>query len=226
MQHITFNMAQMHRHGSAFYDFLRLRKSFFVDHLKWDIPHDDDVEMDQYDNPQAHYSIVQNDEGEVVGGARVMSSLARWGAHTYMLRDAVEGRLGQIPPQVMGGVVASQKVWEVTRVVISNDLTRASERSECLSTILDGVVHVAARQGASELISLSPITMMRALRQLGFDAEKRGEPYWCDGDGRQYTVLSMPARPARPRVARPMPAGLPASTHRPQPMAVHAPQVA
>ena len=46
MENITFNLSQLHIHGTAFYDFLGLRKRFFVDKLGWDIPHDDDVEMD------------------------------------------------------------------------------------------------------------------------------------------------------------------------------------
>ena len=53
MENVTFNLAQLHTHGAAFYDFLRLRKRFFVDQLGWQIPHDDDVEMDQYDNPDS-----------------------------------------------------------------------------------------------------------------------------------------------------------------------------
>lgn len=226
MRNITFTMATMHRHGRAFYDFLRLRKSFFVDQLGWDIPHDGEVEMDQYDTPQAHYSLVL-DGGEVVGGARAMPTTARWGAHTYMLRDAVDGKLGSIPPDVMDAPVASPGVWECTRLVVSDSLARAAERSECLSLIVGGLVDVAARRGAAELLSLSPVTLMRALRQLGFAAERRGQAYFNDGDGRQYAVLSMPARPAvRVRApAAPMP--VPAATHRAQqPMLVHAPAVA
>ena len=52
MEHITFNLAALHLHGTAFYDYLGLRKRLFVVNLGWDIPHDDHVEMDQYDNPK------------------------------------------------------------------------------------------------------------------------------------------------------------------------------
>jgi acyl homoserine lactone synthase len=69
MENITFNLSQLHIHGTAFYDFLGLRKRFCVDKLGWDIPHDDDVEMDQCDNPKAYYSLVLRD-GVVIGGAR------------------------------------------------------------------------------------------------------------------------------------------------------------
>lgn len=46
--------------------------------------------MDQYDNPQAYYSVILGD-GEVIGGARVMPTTAKWGNHTYMLLDALKG---------------------------------------------------------------------------------------------------------------------------------------
>jgi acyl homoserine lactone synthase len=34
-------------------------------------------------------------------------------------------------------------------------------------------------------LSLSPLALMRALRQLGFDAERIGDPYRNEGDGRR-----------------------------------------
>jgi len=119
MENVTFNLAQMHMFGSSFYDFLKLRKSFFVDELGWNIPHDDDVEMDQYDNPQAWYSLVLRD-GEVVGGARAMATTANWGSHTYMLRDAVKGKLIDIPPSVLGRDIVEADMWECTRLVMSD----------------------------------------------------------------------------------------------------------
>ena len=96
MENCIFSMADQHQYGSAFYDFLKLRKEFFVDGLGWDIPHNDHVEMDQYDNPEAHYSVVLRD-GKVVGGARAMSTSTHWGEHTYMLGDARKGKLCDIP---------------------------------------------------------------------------------------------------------------------------------
>ncbi|MCX7299316.1 MAG: autoinducer synthase [Rhodobacterales bacterium] len=220
MENITFNMSSLHLHGPAFYDFLRLRKRFFVDSLGWDIPHDDRVEMDQYDNPLAHYSLVLLN-GEVVGGARTMATTATWGQHTYMLRDAVGGRLADIPADILGREVADPCVWECTRLVIADEVKSHADRSLCLSLIVDGLVDVAARHGAEQMISLSPLPLMRALRQLGFGAERIGAPYRNDTDGRQYAVLAMPAvasMRAWPQTPR--------ATHLAQPMALHAPAVA
>ena len=191
MRNITFDFLGQHRHGSSFHEYLRLRKLFFVDELGWDIPHNDDVEMDQYDNPTAHYSLVQRD-GCVIGGARIMPTTAAWGRHTYMLRDAHLGGLESIPAAAMPSDIVAPEVWECTRLVISSSVTGHADRSDCLSLIVEGLMDIAERHGGVELISLSPLPLMRALRQLGFDASRLGEPYFSEGDGRRYAVLNMP----------------------------------
>jgi acyl homoserine lactone synthase len=168
-----------------------LRKGFFVDDLGWDIPHNDDVEMDQYDNPCAHYCLVMR-HGEVVGGARAMSTAAKWGRHTYMLRDALLGNLESIPPEVMPYEIASEEVWEGSRLVISERVTKQAERSECLALIFSGLAEITAQHGGTEVIGLTRPPLVRALRQLGFAASRLGAPYVSD-DGRQYAVLHMPA---------------------------------
>lgn len=197
MESITFNLKTLHQHGSAFWDFLALRKVHFVDQLGWDIPHDGEVEMDQYDNPQAHYAVVQR-RGKVVGGARIMPTSATWGQHGYMLGDALNGLLEGIPPQVMPEVICRPETWECTRLVISDEVTTQAERAMALSLVVAGLVDVGLRNGARELISLSPLSLTRALRQLGYDASRLGEPYRNEHDGRRYAVLRMPALPALP----------------------------
>ena len=127
-----------------------------------------------------------------------------------MLRDAFAGKLVDIPAEVMPADVANAQMWECTRLVISDDVDTQIDRSECLSLIVGGLIDVAARNGATRLMSLSPISLMRALRQLGFDAERIGEPYLNEGDGRRYAVLSMSAIAAQPRQHTP------AATHMPQ----------
>lgn len=229
MKNITFDLSQMHRHGSAFYDFLRLRKHFFVDELGWDIPHNDSVEMDQYDNPLAHYSLVLRD-GQVIGGARAMPTTSHWGEHTYMLRDAVDGKLPGIPRRVLGQAVTTSRVWECTRLVISDDVRTHVERAQCLTLIVEGLAEVAMRHGATELMSLTRVSLMRALRQLGWQCDRIGAPYASPEDGHTYAVLSMPAARGLHPVARPVadpveaqvPARMPAAMARRAPEAAMA----
>ena len=192
MHNIRFDFSDLHLHGRAFYEFLRLRKQIFVDELGWDVPHNAEVEMDQYDTPLAQYSLVMHN-GRVVGGARAMATTVEWGDHTYMLRDAFSGKLRHIPGHIMTVDIAAPHVWECTRLVISNELTTQAERSECLRQIVDGLVVTAQAHGASEMICLSSMLLMRALRQLGYGAEKAGPTYVNGEDGRVYGVLRMPA---------------------------------
>lgn len=210
MDNISFDFSDFHRHGSAFYQFLALRKRILVDQLGWQVPHDDHVEMDQYDSPLAHYSLVWQ-AGKVLGGARTMPTTATWGEHTYMLRDAHSGKLPHIPRQVMSVDIASPLVWECTRLVISDEVTTQAARSDCLRLIIDGLVGIARKRGAEELISLSPLHLMRAMRQLGYEVTPLGDTYRNDEDGRVYGVLRMPAtfsrlrREAERAAARPVP---------------------
>ncbi|MFQ1700630.1 acyl-homoserine-lactone synthase [Loktanella agnita] len=223
MENITFNLAQLHQYGSAFYEFLALRKTFFVDQLGWDIPHDDHVEMDQYDNPTAHYSLVLKD-GKVVGGGRAMATTAEWGSHTYMLRDAVAGKLVGIPADIIPDAAVHRGVWECTRVVISDEITSADERAQCLSLIVDGLVGEARKKDATEMITLSRPSLLRALRKLGYDVKYIGAPYVNAEDGRRYVAMSMPAVMAGRHAATAVHT-LPKSTHLPQHYPVHAPSV-
>jgi N-acyl-L-homoserine lactone synthetase len=189
MRYIAFDLLDQHRHGSAFREYLRIRKEFFVDALGWNIPHNAEVEMDQYDNPCAHYVLVL-EEGAVVAGARVMPTTAAWGPHRYMLRDARRGII-QIPATAVPEEIVSDRVWECTRLVISGAVTGQADRACCLSQLLHGTAEVVRAQGGDELISLSPAAMERTLRQLGFPAERISEPY-REVDGRLYAMLRMP----------------------------------
>lgn len=192
MRHITLRFSTLHDHGGAFFDYLRLRKRFFVDELGWDIPHDDELEMDQYDNPRTHYSLVLRGD-HVLGGARVMPTKGAWGPASYMVRDAYRGQLDGIPQEVMPTDVASAELWECSRLVIADDLDR-HEKAEALDHIVAGLVEVAEAHGARELMTLSTLAVLRALRGLGYDVHRMGERYRDPGDGRLYAVMSMPVQ--------------------------------
>ena len=134
-----------------------------------------------------------------------------------MLRDALKGKLIDIPASIMSEDIQTNDMWECTRLVMSDEVDTHADRSACLGLIVQGLIDVAADNGATNLMSLSPLALMRALRQLGFDASRIGEPYLNDGDGRRYAVLSMPAKRTMPNMPR--------ATHRTQPTPLHAPSV-
>lgn len=190
MKNITFNLTELHKHGSAFFEFLALRKAFFVDQLGWDIPHDADVEMDQYDNPKAFYSLVVQD-GKVIGGGRAMATTAQWGSHTYMLRDAVEGRIIGIPESIVNAVEVTANVWECTRVVVSSQIKDPTQSAQCLALIVAGLAAQARAHHATEMMALSRPSLLRALRKIGYQPRMIGAPYVNSDDGRRYVAMSM-----------------------------------
>lgn len=194
MENVTFELSNVHQHGSSFYDYLALRKQFFVDTLNWKIPHNADVEMDQYDNPMARYSLVLDDNGRVLAGSRAMSTAAVWGDHTYMLKDAMTGKLASIPSDVLDEVIDTPTVWECTRLVISPEVKSMRERTQCLDLIVTGLIDMANREGADTLISLSNLWLLRALKRLGYGADLLGTPYRNDDDGHKYAVMAIAAR--------------------------------
>lgn len=209
MEYITLQLSDLHKHGTAFFDYLALRKNFFVDTLNWTIPHDDAVEMDQYDNPQARYSIVLH-EGKVVAGARAMPTTSHWGDNTYMLRDAYTGKLAGIPSDLMSQEIVSPDMWECTRLVISPEIKTMAERTECLSLICEGLVEMALKEGATELMSLSNLWLLRALKSIGYKAELMCKPYTNSEDGHRYAVMKIHAE----RLGQMVPPHIP--THVPQ----------
>ncbi len=192
MHFVTFDFTNFHKFGSTFYDYLSLRKKYFVDELNWDIFHDDHVEMDQYDNPLAHYSVVIKD-GQVVGGARMAPTSAKWGHCTYMLKDVARGMIPNIPDQIYKQNFNTNLVWECTRLVVSSELKGMRDKVTCLNQIVDGVVAETAAFGAQDLICLSPPTLPRMFRSFGYDCKQISDPYVCPEDGRKYAVLMMPA---------------------------------
>ena len=200
MRNITFDLSTLHEHGSGFFDYLRLRKRFFVDQLQWDVPHNENYEMDQYDNPLAWYSLVV-DNGKILGGARVMATSSIWGKHTYMMRDAHDGKLDSIPSNAIPDGVASPQVWEMTRLVMSDDLEGLDDRRTCLQLICDGCIDIVQAHGCCELRAMSSLAMLRVLRQVGYPVDRVGDIWRDPGDGRQYSAMKMDLAPVNHAIA-------------------------
>ncbi|MEM0936199.1 MAG: acyl-homoserine-lactone synthase [Pseudomonadota bacterium] len=188
MRSITFDMSTMHRHGSAFYDFLRLRKSFFVDGLGWQVPTDGTVEMDQYDTPLAQYSVVVKGD-RVVGGARCQPSTTTWGSYTNMLNDASNGILRGIPEDLFSPELCAPDTWEGTRLVVSGEIKSTQERLQCLALAIDGLMRIIGARGGRAFYTISPVPLQRTATLLGVNTERLSRIYLSETDGREYAVF-------------------------------------
>lgn len=199
MRNIVFDMASMHLHGASFYDFLRLRKQFFIDELGWDVPTDGKVEMDQYDTPAATYSLVE-ENGRIIAGARCQPTETAWGIYTSMLEDAARGILADIPADLFDPARKGPDYWEGTRLVISNEVTSVLGRTQCLAMVIDGLVRTIAAQGGKYLITLSPVALERSARLVGLQTRRVSRSYESGSDGRDYAVFESKAERAVERL--------------------------
>ena len=200
LKSIVFDMSTMHRHGAAFYDFLRLRKRFFVDNLGWTIPTDGIVEMDQYDTPLAQYSLVE-DGGKIIGGARCQPVDSAWGPYSCMIKDAARGLLEDIPSDLFKPSMSTPTNWEGTRLVVSDDVVSVADRTRCLALIIDGLMRIIEARGGTSLITLSPTALYRTTRIVGLKATQVSRPYVSD-DGREYALFASRVERAIPQLKR------------------------
>lgn len=190
----VFSFLDQYMHGRAFSDFLKLRKRVLVDGLGWQIPHDDQSEMDQYDNPTAVYSIVQHDE-KVIAGARAAPCSAKWGQWSYMLNDANLGKIAAIPKGVLSSYPEALSTWECTRFVSDDCNSSSQERIQATKLVVAGLCEVAGSFGAGHLLSLSPASLGRLLRSFGYEVSIAGGSYSCSEDSRRYRPFTMECDP-------------------------------
>jgi N-acyl-L-homoserine lactone synthetase len=189
MIHHTFKISDLGTAGALFVGFLTLRNRVLIDGLGWTLSNDGHLEMDQYDNPLAVYSVVTTND-TVIAGARMLPCNATWAGATYMLLDAHQGAIEGIPANLMQHYPTDADTWECTRLVVAPELN-ADDRDTAMKLVVNGLCHHANVMGANRLVSLSPLTLGRWLGRLGFQAQVEGGHFKCHDDGRLYRAFSM-----------------------------------
>lgn len=192
-------MSRMDECGWAFYDFLKLRKKFFVDNLGWHIPNDGVVEMDQYDTPLTQYSVVVSGR-RVVAGARCLPTTTTWGIYSNMLSDSAYGLIDGIPPTLFRLDLCAPDVWEGTRLVLADEITSTLGRMQCLALTIDGLIRVITARGGKSFLTLSPMPLQRTAALVGLSAERISQPYQSPADGREYAIFLCKAERAIDRM--------------------------
>ena len=152
------------------------RHKIFVERLGWPLRTKDGAELDQFDRPDTIYVIAQDDEGQVIGCARLLPTL-----RSYLLSEVFPQLLnGMEPPR-------STDVWELSRfsaVDLNGPLhnVRHQFSSTTAVRLLEKSLDCAASFGAKRLITVSPLGVERLLNRAGFNAHRAGPPMVIDGD--------------------------------------------
>ncbi|MEO8242400.1 MAG: acyl-homoserine-lactone synthase [bacterium] len=184
----VLSFLNLHMYGELFVNFLRARKSTFIDRLNWSVPQADGMEFDQYDTPQCRWIII-HEYGEVLGGVRLMPTTARCGIYSYMLRDAQKGLLDAIPTDVLFfEAPVSDLIWEATRLFIAEDVP-AVRRLEVQALLMEAMCMAAKDCNASQVIGIVPAVWSRWLRRIDLDAVPVGPKFTIDGTVSQAALF-------------------------------------
>lgn len=148
----------------------RYRFDIFVRKLGWQLQCQEGREYDEFDHEKTVYVVAQDDDGDVVGTARLLPTTG-----PYLLANLFPNLWGS------GELPNSPDVWELSRFA-SVDMNRVahtlpSQFSSAHATeLLDAAIDCARIHGASELITVSPMGVERLLAHAGYQVRRAGMP--------------------------------------------------
>lgn len=154
----------------------RYRHRVFIETLGWELPGHAGFELDQFDRADTIYMAAHEEDGRLVGTARLLAT-----DRPYLL--------GEVFPQLMGDAEPPRRadVWELSRfAAVDFDDDWSQPVSQFSSPVTLGLMHevlrLAAANGVSRLITVSPVGVERLLRRGGFAAHRAAPPVVVDGE--------------------------------------------
>jgi N-acyl-L-homoserine lactone synthetase len=160
---------------------LRARHESFIKQNKWDLPHVDGMEFDQYDTPASRW-IAVHDGTHVLAGIRLTPTTHKCGIYTYMIRDAQLGLLETIPANLLyEEAPIAPHIWESSRIFVSHTVP-ARLRMRVQFSLVQEMLSAARAVGASSILGLVPENGPRWGRRIGQDAEVVGPVLEIEGD--------------------------------------------
>lgn len=168
MRAVALDNRKFGQHLSLLTEMYRLRRRVFKDRLDWAVSVSGDLELDVYDALNPTYLLVMSDEGNLVGGVRLLPTTG-----PTMLADTF--------PALLGGQAAprSEKVLESSRFCV--DTKCASELAEnglnratfiLFAAMIEGVRAV----NAESIVTVTDTRMERILRRAGWPLERIAPP--------------------------------------------------
>lgn len=145
------------------------RKEVFIDLLKWDLPVlADTYEVDQFDNPQADYLILMDEDGQ-------------HRASTRLLRTQGSHLLGELYPCLCDGPVPSgPTVREITRFCLDRHQS-AVERRSARNQLVTALVEHALAHGITDYTGVAGLTWFNQILRFGWRCLPLGAAKSLDG---------------------------------------------
>lgn len=148
------------------------RHKIFIERLGWSLPVENGMERDQFDHHDTLYVIAREAaSGAICGCARLLPT-----TEPYLLSEVFPHLLSGVP------VPRTREVWELSRFAAAI-VTPGSPLDPAANTrkLLAAAVRSAAAQGATRLITVSPLGIERLLHRMGVHAHRAGPPALADG---------------------------------------------
>lgn len=189
------------------------RHAVFVEALGWDLPCGSGREEDAFDRDDTVYVFAEDEAGRIGAFARLIPT-----TRAYPLAQLFPALLGQ------RAAPCAADVWELSRFCATGvNFSRESSVGESMSSplaiaLLRHALLAGHRQGASRLITVSPLGIESLLRKAGFRAgrfagpQRMGGKRWvvCDIEvrnnlGVSHAAHAQPLAPSVPARSRGLP---------------------
>lgn len=159
-----------------------VRKSVFVDRLRWDVPVTEDrFEIDQFDTDRAVYLINLDPAGEHLASVRLLPSTA-----PHVLGDVFDHLCE-------GGAPRLADTWEITRLCTTPGLERARAQ-KARHKLAVGLVEFAARNAIARYTCVIEVQNIPSLIAPGWDCVPLGLP--CTHEGALLGAFALNITPA------------------------------
>lgn len=146
------------------------RKAVFVDLLQWDLPvHDGRYEIDQFDDPHAHYIILSQEDGNHLGSARLLPT-----SRPHILGSLYPQLCAEAPP-------SGPDIFEITRFCLDRRL-RAPERRRVRDALILSLTEHALANGITTYVAIAAPSWARQIEAFGWDCAPLGPPRQIEDD--------------------------------------------
>lgn len=162
----------------------RYRYKVFVEKLGWSLQCSDGVELDEFDRSETVYIIAQDEQGLVVGTARLLPT-----TQPYLFSTAFRSLWGS------GELPNSPDVWELSRFSAFDHQARQDKSglqfgSTLAAVLLNKCLECARQLGAKSVVTVSPVGAQRLLARAGFGFQRTASPQLIGGEYLVGLVIS------------------------------------
>nr|UXE45499.1 isovaleryl-homoserine lactone synthase [uncultured bacterium] len=155
----------------ALHDMFQLRHRIFVERMGWEaLRKSDRLEKDQFDNDDAIYLLLTEDDGTVIGTHR-------------MLQTTKPHLFSDVFPQycAVKGVQRGAKILELTRTCVDEENLDKASMERARKRLMVGLIEFIVRAGYEKVVFLSPVDLVFRYLLIGLDIKPLGVPMEIDG---------------------------------------------